>query len=71
MIIGTDTQYRCSHCKKLVANEDVNRFLLAMDSTYRTCTHCGEVNRVYGFSEASPFTCRYCGELVYSGIMPD
>ena len=57
-------RFVCNECAAVIPKEDVARLVLNTESTQVTCTHCGQVNDISGFSEVSAFVCRFCGQGV-------
>ena len=63
-IVGEAAEYRCNECGAVIAPVDVQRVVMEMESCEATCTHCGKINHIDGFSEVYAFTCRQCGKGV-------
>jgi hypothetical protein len=54
----------CNECGAVLPTEQVAPLILAMESCEATCSHCGKMSQIDGFSEVFAFRFRFCGEGV-------
>ena len=50
----------CNECGVVLTKEEVALLIITIESCEATCTHCGTLNEIDGFSEVFAFVCRYC-----------